>query len=215
MKSLLMVLTVMFSLTSFALPGTSLPLYVSVGYTGSGGTIPVYNNTGFAALIGITSVGTVSGSFVCNISSVCTRAGHDLVTGEPVQVSSTSILPTNISAATNYYAIKLSDTTFSLASSLANAQNATAITITSVGTGTHTIGGVVLAGGSLKLQGSMDGTNWVDLPIKSSGDATKSANITATGNLYLSEDNLKVNYVRVYFTLTAGALNTSIVSKIK
>ena len=50
------------------------------------------------------------------------------------------MLPTGLSAGTDYYVIKLSDTTCKLASSYANAVAGTAISITSgTGSGTHTI----------------------------------------------------------------------------
>ena len=56
-----------------------------------------------------------------------------------VQVSSTVTLPAGLSAATDYYVIKLTDTTCKLATSRANAVAGTPINITSTGTGTHTI----------------------------------------------------------------------------
>lgn len=56
-----------------------------------------------------------------------------------VQVSTTTTLPAGLSAATDYYVIRLSDTEIKLATSYANAVAGTAINITSTGTGTHTL----------------------------------------------------------------------------
>ena len=58
-----------------------------------------------------------------------------------LQVSTTTTLPAGLSAATNYWTIPIigSDVTCKLATSYANALAGTAIDITSVGTGTHTI----------------------------------------------------------------------------
>lgn len=56
-----------------------------------------------------------------------------------VQVSTTTTLPAGLAAATDYYVIKLSDTTIKLATSYANAVAGTAIDITSTGSGTHTL----------------------------------------------------------------------------
>jgi hypothetical protein len=63
----------------------------------------------------------------------------NILTGTRIQVSTTTTLPAGLSAATNYYFIKVSDTTFKLATSYANAIAGTAIDITSAGTGTHTL----------------------------------------------------------------------------
>jgi hypothetical protein len=63
----------------------------------------------------------------------------NLLTGTRVQVSTTTTLPGGLAAATNYYVIKVSDSTVKLATSYANAIAGTAIDITSTGTGTHTM----------------------------------------------------------------------------
>lgn len=56
-----------------------------------------------------------------------------------VQVSTTTTLPAPLAAATDYYVIKVNDTTIKLATSYANAVAGTAIDITTTGTGTHTL----------------------------------------------------------------------------
>jgi hypothetical protein len=68
-----------------------------------------------------------------------TSIPSNLLTGTRVQVSTTTTLPSPLVAATNYYLIKVSDTTFKLATSYANAIAGTAIDITTAGTGTHTL----------------------------------------------------------------------------
>lgn len=61
-------------------------------------------------------------------------------TGQRVRVSNTGgALPTGLSAATDYYAIYVSDTSIKLATSRANAIAGTAIDITANGSGTNTI----------------------------------------------------------------------------
>jgi hypothetical protein len=62
-----------------------------------------------------------------------------VLTGTKVRLTTTTTLPAGLSLATDYYVIKLSDTTFSLATSYANAVAGTAINITDAGTGTHTV----------------------------------------------------------------------------
>lgn len=63
----------------------------------------------------------------------------NILTGTRVQVSTTTTLPSGLSAATNYYYIRVSDSTCKLATSYANAIAGTAIDITTAGTGTHTM----------------------------------------------------------------------------
>ncbi|CAB4176655.1 Tip attachment protein J [uncultured Caudovirales phage] len=60
-------------------------------------------------------------------------------TGDRVQVSSTTTLPAGLSAATNYYYIRVTRLTGKLATSYANAIAGAAINITDAGTGTHTL----------------------------------------------------------------------------
>lgn len=72
-------------------------------------------------------------------TDICTHSNINLFPYTRVQVSTTTTLPAGLSAATNYYVIKVTDTTCQLATSYANAVAGTAINITDAGTGTHTI----------------------------------------------------------------------------
>jgi hypothetical protein len=56
-----------------------------------------------------------------------------------VRLTTTTTLPAGLATATDYYVIKLTDTTIKLATSYANAVAGTAINITDAGTGTHTL----------------------------------------------------------------------------
>jgi hypothetical protein len=84
-------------------------------------------------------------TFTANASTdVCTWTSSanypsNVLTGTRIQVSSTGTLPGGLSPSTNYYFIRISDTTFKLATSYANAIAGTAIDITSAGSGTHTL----------------------------------------------------------------------------
>ena len=63
----------------------------------------------------------------------------NILTGTRVRLTTTTTLPAPLATATDYYVIRVSDTTFKLATSYANAIAGTAIDITTTGTGTHTI----------------------------------------------------------------------------
>lgn len=63
----------------------------------------------------------------------------NILTGTRVRLTTTTTLPAGLALATDYYVIKVTDSTFKLATSYANAVAGTAIDITSAGTGTHTM----------------------------------------------------------------------------
>ncbi|WP_408595468.1 phage tail protein [Limnohabitans sp.] len=60
-------------------------------------------------------------------------------TGDGVKVSSTATLPSPLVAGLTYYAIKATDTSYQLATTLANAHAGVAIDLTSAGSGQHTL----------------------------------------------------------------------------
>lgn len=148
-----------------------------------------------------------AGAFTAAASDICTKSSHGMKTGLKVQVSSTTTLPAGLSAATDYFIIYLSVDTFSLASSLNNANAGTAIDITDAGTGTHTITPTALAGCNVKFQGSNDNSNWIDL--------ASATNITATVNLLTEKVDPMFDYVRAYFTMTAGQISITQITTLK
>jgi microcystin-dependent protein len=81
------------------------------------------------------------------------------ITGMKVQVSTTTTLPAGLSASTTYYIIRVSSTLIQFATTLGNAISspATAINLTTQGTGTHTVSTSVPATSrSLGAQGGYD-----------------------------------------------------------
>lgn len=72
-------------------------------------------------------------------TDVCTSTATVPATSTCVQVSTTTTLPAGLSANTNYFIIKLSATTFKLATTIALAEAGTGIDITGAGSGTHTV----------------------------------------------------------------------------
>lgn len=79
-----------------------------------------------------------AGTDVCTYTSTA-NIPSNILTGTRVRLTTTTTLPAGLALATDYYVIKVSDTTFKLATSYANAIAGTAINITDAGTGTHTI----------------------------------------------------------------------------
>lgn len=63
----------------------------------------------------------------------------NMLTGTRVRLTTSGTLPAGLATATDYYYIRMSDSTFELASSYANAIAGTQINITDAGTGTHTV----------------------------------------------------------------------------
>lgn len=68
-----------------------------------------------------------------------TNIPSNILTGTRVRLTTTTTLPGGLALATDYYVIKVTDSTFKLATSYANAVAGTAINITDAGTGTHTM----------------------------------------------------------------------------
>lgn len=79
-----------------------------------------------------------AGTDICTYTSTANFPSNILV-GTRVRLTTTTTLPAGLATATDYYVIKVSDSTFKLATSYANAIAGTAINITDAGTGTHTI----------------------------------------------------------------------------
>jgi hypothetical protein len=128
---------------------------------------------------------------------------HGFKTGLKCQVSNDGgALPTGLSGATDYFVIVVDADTIQLASSLVNAQAGTAIELDDDGTGTQTITPTSLAGGSIKLQASIDGTVWVDVPSSSN-------NVTATANFIWNIDAPYYKYARAAYILTAGQISVT------
>lgn len=127
------------------------------------------------------------------------KTAHGLVTGLKVQVTTSGSLPTGISALTDYYVIKIDDDYFALANSLANAKAGTKVSITAVGSGTQTVTAVALAGASIKLQKSNDGTNWIDVATATS--------ITVDGSNMVEASAIAYRYIKAVKAITAGAVD--------
>lgn len=75
---------------------------------------------------------------ICTYTST-TSLPSNLLTGTRVRFTTTTTLPAGLSLATDYYLIRVNDTTCKVATSYANAVAETAINITDAGTGTHTV----------------------------------------------------------------------------
>ena len=63
----------------------------------------------------------------------------NILTGTRVRLTTSGTLPWGLATATDYYVIRMSNTTFELATNYANAVAWTQINITDAGTGTHTV----------------------------------------------------------------------------
>lgn len=138
--------------------------------------------------------------FTAAASDICTAAAHGYTTGLKGQASSDTTLPAGLAAVTDYFVIVLSANTFSLASSLVNALAGTAIDITDAGTGVHTFTPTALAGGSVKLEKSNDGSNWSDVAAATA--------VTADAVVWFEIDRPKYKYARLSYTLTAGRMSS-------
>ena len=95
--------------------------------------IPVGAGTG-------TKVATFSSrsSNVITVTGLSNALNNEFQTGQAVVYNTSGSVITGLTNATTYYVVRISNTTFSLATTLANAQNGVVITLSSDGTGTQT-----------------------------------------------------------------------------
>lgn len=195
---------------------------IATAYSAGSTPVDVRQAKTLNVLAAITNSAPAAGTFTAVAASdICTKVAHLFLTGLKVQVSNSGgALPTGLSAATDYFVIKIDADTFYLATSLVNALAGTRIDITGAGTGTQTVTPTALAGASVKLQGCLDdaisaSSVFTDVPIFASGDTSKSQAITATANLSISDIDPSYCWVRAYYTLTAGQLSVAQTTVIK
>lgn len=147
----------------------------------------------------IASLASGSATDINLTTNVFTEVAHGFVTGLKVQVTTSTTLPTGIIGSTDYFIVKIDADTFKLSDTLAHALAGTnIIDVTAYGAGNQTFTPVAIAGGSIELQKSNDGTNFVI-----EGSAT---NVTASANVFLEKDRPTFKFARVKLTLTAGAI---------
>ena len=120
--------------------------------TSTPGTLMLVDLVGFYRVTSTTTITSQAMSnplvaystFTADASTdTCTHSNNNLLTYTRVQFTTTVTLPAGLSLATDYYIIKVTDTTFKVATSYANAVAGTAVNITDAGTGTHTVSGVL------------------------------------------------------------------------
>ncbi len=130
-----------------------------------------------------------------------TTLAHGLSFGLVVQFTTSVTLPTNIVAATDYYVVPITATTYTVATTLALAISGTYVAYSDTGTGNQTATPVALAGGNVALQGSNDnGATWVTVP-------NSTVAVTADGQVGpLEIDYVRYASYRVYAYLTTGMM---------
>lgn len=146
--------------------------------------------------ISVTPLADVVISAVANASETFTSVAHGMATGDgPYRLTNSGgALPTGTAVDTNYWIIKLTADTFQLASSYANAIALTPVTITSDGTGTHTVqrdANDVMVAQIVDRLNSVVGKNFTAAQSAGAGDTdtfTVTAN-AAGGWFYLTADN--------------------------
>jgi hypothetical protein len=169
--------------------------------------------TTLAVTVATPAVKTFVDADVTVATDLITIASHGFATGLKVAATTGGTLPAGLSA-TNYWVIKVSSSTFKLASSAANALVGTVVDITAAaGGGTHTLTPASITGGSYKTQVSIDGTTYVDLVTHDLLPVGQ--NITVTNSWYWDWDKPAFNYFRIVFACTTGQFAYSLVSTTK
>jgi hypothetical protein len=137
------------------------------------------------------------------LTGIVHEVGHGFVTGLKGQLSTVTTLPAGWNLITDYFIIRVDADNYKIASSLVNALAGTPVIPTDQGTGTHTFTATAIAGGSVKLQFSINGTDYVDV-------TSSSVSITATGSTYWHIVDPMYQFLKVLFSLTAGQLSATV-----
>lgn len=131
-----------------------------------------------------------------------TSVAHGFSEGLKVRLTTDDTLPDPLQLATDYFVIVVDDDTFMLASSLANAQAGTPITLVDAGVGNQTVTPSSLAGASIQFQQA----NNKDYPA----DLGSATNITVDATVQLSSDRPTYRWVRAKIVLTAGHISADL-----
>lgn len=156
---------------------------------------PIYTDATPAAVV--VASASISGN-------VWTSTAHGLTTGLVVQLTTSSALPTPLMTSTNYYVIRLTANTFSLASSLIHANAGTPITLSDAGTGNQTVTPTSLSF-TFKIQAGNDGINWVDIP-------GTTVTISSAGNSLINIDPVDYDQINIVATATSGVLSLTVLA---
>lgn len=186
---------------------------------GAASTAQVFNSNGNTTAIPVCGANIASGweTLACQVvATVSTPANktwtvvsgnnititaHGFTTGLACTLTTGGALPTGLATSTTYYIIKVDANTIAFASSLVNATAGTKITLSDAGSGTSTVVVTALASASVKLQKSIDGTNWYD-----EGSAQT---VTATGNFAFNKVDPEWKYYSILVTLASGQLSVT------
>lgn len=162
---------------------------------GAGGVSVAETNAGVASTVDVSA-------------DTITIASHGFIDGLKGQATTTATLPAGLATSTDYFVIVVDANTIKLAASLADALAGTNIDITDQGTdgATHTFTPTALAGGSVKLEASLDGTTYALV-------TSSTQSVTASGKFFWNEPDPGYQYVRLVATVTAGQI--AIVAKIQ
>ncbi len=146
------------------------------------------------------------------VDDTLTMTAHGQVTGSKGQCTTTTLLPTTLALATDYFIIVVDANTVKLASSLANAVAGTAVDITSAGTGVQTFTPTTSTGNVIKAQASVDGVTFTDItttnfPLLPIATVTVA---TSTGAVTWDLQRPSFRYVNILFTPSAGQITFSV-----
>lgn len=150
-------------------------------------------------------------------NDIITKASHGFTTGLRVLLATTvGTAPTGLTTGTTYYAIKVNDDRYKLATSSTNAVAGTAVDITAVtNNSTANVTPLALslaAGNGFYWEASNNGTNFTTLTgVSINGVTNSSFTYSAAGNSIWDFGQLGYKYLRINFTPpTAGGITLNL-----
>lgn len=169
-----------------------------------GWSIQTSSSTGF--VIGTGFPGGAPGDVDPTTDIITKSSPHGFTTGLKILVSNiTGTLPTGLTAETTYYAIKIDDVRYKLATSTTLAVAGTAVDITDVANGATTamkpLALTTQANNGFFWEASNDNSNWATLQgVTVNGVAVSSVTYSAAGSTTWDFGTLNYKYIRPNFT---------------
>jgi hypothetical protein len=193
--------------SAFKQGSVAFPTMTVVGGTVNSVSLDTFRSESFSAVVtgsnatGTSYVYTATTGTPGTLTTGTNTNGYAL--GQIVTITTTGTVPTGLGTGTNYFVVPVTGSSFHVATSLANAQAGTAITITGAGVATNTVTPTALAGTSLvQLQSSNDNTTWI-----AQGTAGTLSVGTAITPIGISYDRPQYHFLRFQVTgVTAGQL---------
>lgn len=166
--------------------------------------ISLDNSLGFSVVLKKMDSSLSNKTFSSVSLDAFTISSHGYKTGLKVRFTTSGSLPTGLSPATDYYLIAISENTLMVANTQQNASDGAFLTI-SGGSGTHTVDVQPFLPCYVKLEGSLEGSEWFQIALQEVGNLCQN----------LEYEKAFFHYLRISFLNESGQRTVYLKTMIK